>query len=207
MITVDAAIVDPALPTIVRQPHIDAVTAEWVTSMYSLARGGLSPVPSALARFVVGALLLELAAGSLAAGGATPVLARRIGARGVARLGMTLELLGIAGPGLSLSASGRGWRLVPALGYLQGGAALVHAAGLAVTAAARDAAWFAASFVAVGLLATFALPRAQAAATLDERGAAGPPAVRAPEREPTSGSEPERDPALEPDVVGGSVSV
>lgn len=250
--------------------------------------------------FATGVLLLALAAGSLAAGGATPVLARRIGARGVARLGMTLEVLGIAGLGLSLSASGSGWRLVPtlviyglgvgmataqltgvileevpveasgqgsgiqstfrqvgsalgiavlgtvlftslgrevsnrlatlgvgagqraalaaavrnsggaaipALGHLPGGAALVHAAGLAMTAAARDAAWFAASFVAVGLLATFALPRAQGTATLEERGAAGRPAVRAPEQEPTSESEPERDPALEPDVVGGSLSV
>ena len=120
-----------------------------------------------------------------------------------------LATLGVgAGQRAALAAAVRnsGGAAIPALGHLPGGAALVHAAGLAMTAAARDAAWFAASFVAVGLLATFALPRAQAAATLEERGAAGRPAVRAPEQEPTSGSEPEREPALEPDVVGGSVS-
>ena len=204
MITVDAAIVDPALPTIIRQPHIDAVTAEWVTSI-SFARGGLSPVPSALARFVVAGLTVVVQEGRRARIGRpglvdpSPFRIRSFALGNVAALIVSLGELGIL---FALPLFLQGARDCSAFAT----AALVHAAGLAVTAAARDAAWFAASFVAVGLLATFALPRAQAAATLEERGAAGRPEVQAPEQEPTSGSEPEQEPALEPDVVGGSVS-
>ena len=50
-----------------------------------------------------GWLFLALAGGSFVVGGATPQIAKRIGARGVARVGLGLEIIGITGLGLSLS--------------------------------------------------------------------------------------------------------
>jgi len=49
-----------------------------------------------------GWLLLGLALGAFFIGGGTPHIERRIGARGVARLGLALEVVGIAGLGFSL---------------------------------------------------------------------------------------------------------
>ncbi len=60
-----------------------------------------------------GAVLASLAAGSFIAGPTTPMLARRHGARFVARVGMALEVVGITGLGLSVSATASGWALVP----------------------------------------------------------------------------------------------
>jgi len=54
---------------------------------------------------------LSLALGSFLVGGATPQLAKRIGARGVARLGLVFEIVGITGLGLVLSATVRPWVL------------------------------------------------------------------------------------------------
>ena len=50
-----------------------------------------------------GWLFLSMAVGTFVIGGATPQLAKAMGARGVARLGLGLEVLGIAGLGLLLS--------------------------------------------------------------------------------------------------------
>ncbi|HUO47838.1 MAG TPA: MFS transporter, partial [Acidimicrobiales bacterium] len=60
-----------------------------------------------------GLLFLALALGTFVVGGLTPQLARRIGARGVARLGLGLEVVGIAGLGLILSPSVGAWDMVP----------------------------------------------------------------------------------------------
>ncbi len=60
-----------------------------------------------------GVLLLSLAIGTFVAGGATPQLAKRIGARGVARLGLALEAVGIVGLGVFVSATVGAWDLVP----------------------------------------------------------------------------------------------
>lgn len=60
-----------------------------------------------------GAVLAALAAGSFLSGPTTPRLAKRYGPRFVARLGMALEVVGIAGLGLTVSAHTTGWHLVP----------------------------------------------------------------------------------------------
>lgn len=60
-----------------------------------------------------GVLLLSLAVGTFAAGGATPQLANRIGARGVARLGLAFEAVGIFGLGIVVSATVGAGDLVP----------------------------------------------------------------------------------------------
>jgi len=60
-----------------------------------------------------GVLLLSLAVGTFVAGGATPQLAKRIGARGVARLGLALEAVGILGLGVVVSSTVGAWDLVP----------------------------------------------------------------------------------------------
>ena len=60
-----------------------------------------------------GLLFLALALGTFFVGGVTPQLARRITARGVARLGLALEAVGIVGLGLSLSPTVSAWEMVP----------------------------------------------------------------------------------------------
>lgn len=74
-----------------------------------------------------GAVLAALAAGSFVSGPTTPMLARRFGPRWVARLGMALEVVGILGLGLSVSANGSAWPLVPWL--------LVYGAGVGYASA------------------------------------------------------------------------
>jgi len=56
-----------------------------------------------------GWLFLSLAIGSFTVGGATPQVAQRIGARGVARLGLAFEIVGITGLGASLSTTVSVW--------------------------------------------------------------------------------------------------
>ena len=56
-----------------------------------------------------GWLFLSLAIGSFVAGGATPQLAARISPRGIARLGLAFEIIGIAGLGATLSATVSVW--------------------------------------------------------------------------------------------------
>jgi EmrB/QacA subfamily drug resistance transporter len=58
-----------------------------------------------------GWLFLALALGSLVVGGATPALAKRIGARGIARIGLGLEAVGILGLGIFLSDSVSAWTM------------------------------------------------------------------------------------------------
>ncbi len=60
-----------------------------------------------------GAVLAALALGSFLAGGTTPHLAKRFGPRFVARTGMGLEVVGILGLGLAVTATTTGWHLVP----------------------------------------------------------------------------------------------
>ncbi len=60
-----------------------------------------------------GVVILAIALGTLLAGGATPELARAIGARGVARLGLLFETVGLVGLGLAVSPSVGVWALVP----------------------------------------------------------------------------------------------
>lgn len=60
-----------------------------------------------------GAIFLAIAVGTILAGGATPELARMVGARGVARLGLLLEALGLAGLALFISPVVTVWLLVP----------------------------------------------------------------------------------------------
>ena len=60
-----------------------------------------------------GAALIPLAAGTLLAGGATTLLAPRLGPRGVVQLGLLLEVLGIGGLGLILGAQTSVWAIVP----------------------------------------------------------------------------------------------
>ena len=60
-----------------------------------------------------GYLFLALALGAFVVGGATPQIARRIGARGVARLGLVFEVVGIAALGFSLSPTVSPWAMVP----------------------------------------------------------------------------------------------
>ena len=68
-----------------------------------------------LSALQTGAVLIPLAIGTLAAGGATPRLAPRLGQRGVVQLGLALEVVGIAGLGLALSATSSAWSLIPFL--------------------------------------------------------------------------------------------
>jgi EmrB/QacA subfamily drug resistance transporter len=56
-----------------------------------------------------GWLFLSLAIGSFVVGGATPQLAKRISARGVARTGLVFEIIGITGLGASLSTTVSVW--------------------------------------------------------------------------------------------------
>ena len=56
-----------------------------------------------------GWLFLALAMGTFVIGGATPQIAKRLGARGVARLGLATEVVGITGLGLSLSTDVSFW--------------------------------------------------------------------------------------------------
>ena len=65
--------------------------------------------------FGTGTILLALAGGTLLAGGLTPQLARRISARGVARLGLALETIGLALLALVIGPRVGGWTLVPGL--------------------------------------------------------------------------------------------
>jgi MFS family permease len=60
-----------------------------------------------------GLVVSTLAIGSFVSGPTTPRLARRWGPRAVARLGMALEVVGIAGVGLAMSPTVTGWHLVP----------------------------------------------------------------------------------------------
>ena len=58
-----------------------------------------------------GWLLLAMASGAFVVGGATPQIAKRIGARGVARLGLGFEIVGILGLGLVLGQSVSAWQM------------------------------------------------------------------------------------------------
>ncbi len=62
-----------------------------------------------------GAALIPLAVGTLFAGGATPVLAPRIGPRGVVQIGLVLEVLGIGSLGLVLGPNTSAWTIIPFL--------------------------------------------------------------------------------------------
>lgn len=74
-----------------------------------------------------GAIFLAIATGTLLAGGATPERAKSVGARGVARLGLALEVAGLAGPAASISPTVNVWLLVPWL--------LAYGAGLGMASA------------------------------------------------------------------------
>jgi len=56
-----------------------------------------------------GWLFLSLAIGSFVVGGATPQIAKRIGPRGVARMGLVFEIVGITGLGATLSTTVSVW--------------------------------------------------------------------------------------------------
>ena len=113
-----------------------------------------------------GVVLLAVALGTLVAGGVTPELARAVGARGVARLGLAFEVVGLVGLGVAETA-----RHVAAMVRTSGGAAihplttLPHGADLVVATsgtvadATRFVALIGAGFIAVGLLATVLLPK------------------------------------------------
>jgi MFS family permease len=58
-----------------------------------------------------GWLFLSLAMGSFVVGGATPQIAKAIGTRGVARIGLALEVVGIAGLGVALSPTVAAWTM------------------------------------------------------------------------------------------------
>lgn len=60
-----------------------------------------------------GAALIPLALGTLIAGGLTPLLAPRLGPRGVVQLGLVLEVVGIGALGLLLSATLSVWQVIP----------------------------------------------------------------------------------------------
>lgn len=60
-----------------------------------------------------GVVLLALALGSFVAAPGAPALTGRIGARGVVRLGLVLEIVGILGIALSVGTDISTWRLVP----------------------------------------------------------------------------------------------
>jgi EmrB/QacA subfamily drug resistance transporter len=60
-----------------------------------------------------GVVLLALAAGSFVAAPGAPQLTRRFGARAVVRLGLLLEIVGVAGFALSVDIQVSAWRFVP----------------------------------------------------------------------------------------------
>ncbi len=60
-----------------------------------------------------GVVILAIALGTLLAGGATPGVARAIGARGVARLGLGSEVIGLIGLGAVVSPTVDVWLMVP----------------------------------------------------------------------------------------------
>ena len=62
-----------------------------------------------------GAALIPLALGTLLAGGLTPVLAPRLGPRGVVQIGLVLEVLGIGVLGAVLGPHSSVWALIPFL--------------------------------------------------------------------------------------------
>lgn len=62
-----------------------------------------------------GLILLALASGSFLAGPVAAMLSHKLGARTVVRLGMLLEVLGIAGIGFVIEPGMSGWLLVPPL--------------------------------------------------------------------------------------------
>jgi len=62
-----------------------------------------------------GAALIPLAVGTLLSGGLTPLLAPRIGPRGVVQLGLLLEVLGIGTLGFVLGADTSVWTVIPFL--------------------------------------------------------------------------------------------
>jgi EmrB/QacA subfamily drug resistance transporter len=60
-----------------------------------------------------GVVLLAIALGTLVAGGVTPELARSVGARGVARLGLAFEVVGLVGLGVVVAPAVDVWLMVP----------------------------------------------------------------------------------------------
>jgi len=60
-----------------------------------------------------GTLLLALAGGAFLVGGTTPQVARRLGGRGIVRLGLALEVIGIAGLGFTFAVDTAWWALAP----------------------------------------------------------------------------------------------
>jgi EmrB/QacA subfamily drug resistance transporter len=60
-----------------------------------------------------GQILLAMAGGTFLAGGLTPQLARRIGARGVARLGLLLEVFGVIMLAVVIAPTSTAWDLAP----------------------------------------------------------------------------------------------
>ncbi len=60
-----------------------------------------------------GTLLLALASGAFLVGGATPQVARLVGGRGIVRLGLALEVIGIAGLGFTVGVDTAAWSMVP----------------------------------------------------------------------------------------------
>lgn len=60
-----------------------------------------------------GVVFLAIALGTLVAGGVTPGLARTVGARGIARLGLLFEVVGLAGLGAVVSPTVGVWAMVP----------------------------------------------------------------------------------------------
>lgn len=74
-----------------------------------------------------GAVLLAVALGTLAAGGLTPELARALGARGVARLGLILEVIGLAGLGAVVGATVDVWAMIPWLAAYGAGLGMASA--------------------------------------------------------------------------------
>ena len=74
-----------------------------------------------------GAIFLALAGGAFASGAFTPKIARHIGARGAVRLGLTLEVAGAAGLGLTIGPVASAWSMTPWL--------FAYGTGLGVAAA------------------------------------------------------------------------
>lgn len=60
-----------------------------------------------------GTLLLALAGGAFLVGGTTPQVARRLGGRGIVRLGLALEVIGITGLGITVGVDTAWWALAP----------------------------------------------------------------------------------------------
>ncbi|HSP10142.1 MAG TPA: MFS transporter [Candidatus Dormibacteraeota bacterium] len=60
-----------------------------------------------------GTLLLALAGGAFLVGGTTPQVARRLGGRGIVRLGLALEVIGIGGLGFTFAVDTAWWALAP----------------------------------------------------------------------------------------------